>query len=63
MSEEIVCPKCAVILEKGTLQLSSKFGETPFTWEDANENRIKLVAYHCPKCGYIELNAPSKRPQ
>jgi uncharacterized OB-fold protein len=50
-------------MEKGTLQLSGKFGETPFTWEDASENRIKLVAYHCPKCGHVELNAPPKKQQ
>lgn len=63
MSSENACPKCNTVMEKGTLQLSGKFGESPFTWEDAGENRIRLVAYHCPKCGHIELNAPPKKVQ
>jgi hypothetical protein len=48
-------------MEKGTLQQTGRFGETPFAWEDAEENRIKLAACHCKNCGLVEIYAPPKK--
>ena len=55
------CPKCNGEMEKGTLQQAGRFGETPFAWEASDETRIKLVAYHCRECGYVEVYAPPKK--
>ncbi len=61
MSDEPkTCTKCKGEMEKGTLQQAGRFGETPFTWEASDETRIKLVAYRCKECGFVEVYAPSK---
>ena len=61
MTDTKTCPKCNHEMEQGTLQQTGRFGETPFAWESADEFRIKLVAYCCKECGYVEFYAPPKK--
>ncbi len=68
----LTCPRCSIGLQEGYLLDHEQHARTVTKWVEGppeksfwsglslkGRPRLAVVAYRCPRCGYVELNAPA----
>ncbi len=68
MADRKTCPKCQGEMAPGSLREVTQYGgESPYVWAPADDapfplkgatpKRLRLAAYRCERCGYVEFYA------
>lgn len=68
----MTCPKCSVQLQEGFLLETTRNGRCVTEWVEGKpersfwtgvrlkgKTRLKVASYRCPRCGFLELYAPT----